>query len=238
MGELRGQPLLNLLEREIALHSRHIAATLAPFDPTSASMAWMEALRSVEEFINLPLFGLDDPSLERALVTLPVANCLAHPRRLRAVRHFIAYRYGEAFAQRFTTLLTQAAAIAMAFAHNGRMEAASGFETVAHAVGYFQSRRRHLVSLLYTMPDACCGGHAVPPIDVLNNFLPLVELHGIALTGLYQQRMLAEAFDDHALLLNGNDYRGIREYPALDAFFLVLQWHFLNSGNLPLDMAP
>ena len=78
-----------------------------------------------------------------------------------------------------------------AFQLHGLMEAASGFETVTHAIGYFQSRRRHLLALLYSMPEACRGTRSVARLDTLNLFLPIIELHGIALTGLSQQLVLA-----------------------------------------------
>ena len=180
----------------------------------------METLRAIEEFINLVLFGLDDDAVEAALIRLPVNAIQSRPGRLRAVRHHLVYRYGEPFAQRFTVLLMQAAAMGQSFALHGLMSAAAGFVTVESTVGYFQSRRRHLVAMLYTLPHACRGSRRMHPLDTLNQLLPLVELNGVTLTGLYQQVMLAEAFDDHALIVDRHGFVGSREYPALDSFYL------------------
>lgn len=50
--------MLEVLEREIAAHANGIGTTIANYEATSASLAWMETLRAVEELINLPIFGL------------------------------------------------------------------------------------------------------------------------------------------------------------------------------------
>lgn len=156
MSTVRGDALRQLLRQQIDQHSRGLDTTLARFEARSAVATWMETLRAIEEFINLPLFGLDDEAIEAALIALPVDAAMSSPRRFRAVRHQIAYRYGEAFARRFTTLLIQGAAIGHAFAQHG-IAAAAGFASVGTMVGYLQSRRRHLVSLLYTLPARCTG---------------------------------------------------------------------------------
>jgi hypothetical protein len=217
---LQGDEARALLHVQIAQHSGGLHAALATFDAQAAVEAWMETLRAIEEFINLPLFGLDDDVIEAALVALPVDAIQSRPRRLRAVRHHIAYRYGEAFAQRFTTLLVQACAIGRSFALHGIASAAGGFVTVGTAIGYFQSRRRHLVAMLYTLPHACQGSRLMHPLDTLNQLLPLIELNGVTLTGLYQHLMLAEVFEDHALFVDRRGFSGSHEYPALDAFYL------------------
>lgn len=217
---VQGDALRVLLRDQIDQHTGGLHAALAPFDAQSAVTAWMETLRAVEEFINLPLFGLDDEPIEAALIDLPVDAAITRPRRLRAVRQNIAYRYGEAFARRFTTLLLQGSAIGHAFAQHGIMAGAAGFASVGTMVGYLQSRRRHLVSLLYTLPTGCTGHQPLQPLDTLNQFLPLVELNGVTLTGLYQKLMLSAAFPDYSVELDVDGFQGSREYPALDALFL------------------
>src|SRR3546814_18314806 len=54
---------------------------------------------------------------------------------------------------------------------------AAGFtlNTVGEAVGYFQSRRRHFVSLLYLMADACKGTKKLEPEHAFDVLLPVVE---------------------------------------------------------------
>ena len=217
---LQGDDARALLREQIDQHGNGLEAALAPFEARQAVDAWLETLRAVEEFINLAMFGLDDNVIETALIALPIDALQSRPRRFKAVRHHIAYRYGEAFARRFTTLLLQASAIGQSFALHGIGSASGGFIDVGTAVGYFQSRRRHLVAMLYTLPRACRGHQRMHPLDTLNRILPLVELNGITLTGLYQQSMLVEAFDDHVLFVDRGGFAGSRGYPALDASYL------------------
>ena len=102
-----------------------------------------------------------------------------------------------------------------------RFETTRGaFDTVNSAIDYFQSRRRHMVSLLYTLPDAATGREPVPLIDTLNQFLPLVELNGATLTGLYEKAMLAEAFPNFSLHVMGDGFYGSHDYAVLDGMHL------------------
>jgi hypothetical protein len=73
--------LIDLLQEQIDQHSGRLQTALAPFDAGSAVAAWMETLRAVEEFINLPSFGLDDEVIEAALITLPLDAAVSRPRR-------------------------------------------------------------------------------------------------------------------------------------------------------------
>ena len=217
---LTGEDARAVLRDQIDQQTRGLHAALAQFDAGCAVEAWLETLRSVEEFINLALFGLDDVAVEEAFLSLPIAALPSHPRRLRAVHHHLAYRYGESFAIRFTTLLDQATAIGQSFWLHNLGSAAAGLVNVGAAVGYFQSRRRHLVAMLYTLPHACRGSRRFDRLDTLNQLLPLVELNGLALTGLYRQLMLSEVFGDYALYVDRDGFRTSHDYPALDALYL------------------
>lgn len=214
-----GDDARRLIADQIAQHTAGLHAALAKFDRQSAFATWFETIRAVEEFINLPRFGLKERWLWEALIDLPLDVTQA-PRRFRAVRHHIAYQFGETFALRFTTLMVQAMAIGVSFAQHDIEATRGAFRTVGSAIDYFQSRRRHLVSLLYTLPDACHGTQTVPQIDTVNQFLPLVEINGVTITGLYQKAMLAEAFGDFALHIRHHDFCGSHEYPMLDPMHL------------------
>lgn len=217
---LRGDEARSLLRGQIEQHSAGLHAALSPFEAGLTVEIWLETLRAIEELINLALFGLDDEAVESALASLPIDAVQTRPRRLRAVCHHVEYRYGRAFARRLVTLLMQSAAIGMSFAIHGIQAVEGAFDTVGTAIGYFQSRRRHLVAMLYTLPKACQGSRRMHPLDALNHLLPLVELNGVTLTGLFQQSMLMEAFDDHALLVSAEGFVGSRGYPGLDAMYL------------------
>lgn len=217
--QLVGDEARRLIEDQIAQHSNGLHAALAKFDRQSAFSSLFETIRAVEEFINLPQFGLKEPWLWEALLDLPV-DVRQSPRRFRAVRHYIVYQFGAAFAQRFTTLMLQAMAIGASFDMHEIETARGAFSTVNSAIDYFQSRRRHLVSLLYTLPNAAKGKQPVPVIDTLNQFLVLVELNGSTLTGLYQKAMLAEVFPDFTLHVMGDGFYGSHDYAMLEGMHL------------------
>ncbi|TYC91545.1 hypothetical protein [Novosphingobium sp. BW1] len=214
-----GDDARRIVADQIEQHSAGLHAALAKFDRQSAFSAWFETIRAVEELINLPRFGLKEPWLWEALLDLPL-DMRREPRRFRVLHHYIVYQFGEAFASRLTSLLLQTMAVGMAFASH-RIESTRGaFQSIGSAIDYFQSRRRHLVSLLYTLPGVASGQQSVPQIDTLNQFLPLVEINGATLTGLYQKAMLAEVFKDYTLQFRDNDFCGSHEFPMLDRMHL------------------
>lgn len=167
----------------IALQEQQIADALAPYEALSATYAWFDTLRAIEECINLITVDWDDDEFERNLISLPVVQLQLVPDRLASVRRQIKARFGEKFCNRFTNLLIQCAAVAMAFAGHGLMDVISGFRTLGEMMGYLQSRRRHFVGLLHMLPTACRGRQVVAPLDTLNIFLPIVELSAIQMMG-------------------------------------------------------
>jgi len=204
MRTIRAEAAETFLIEQIRVHREGIASALAPFDPRDAALIWLDTIRAIEEFINLPLFGLDDESLESAIVGFRL-NAF-DPRSLVPIRSALLEKFGEGVAQRFVWTALQGAAIGAAFRMHGLLEAAGGFETVGAAIGYFQSHRRHLVALLYTLPAACRGVRSVPRLDSLNEFLPRVEHSGLELTGLHRQLMLAKVFPDYELRLDAHGF--------------------------------
>jgi hypothetical protein len=124
---LVGNDARTLLREQIEEHSAGLHAALAKFDPQSAFSSWFETIRAVEEFINLPCFGLKEPWLWEALLDLPLDVTQA-PRRFRVVHHHIVYQFGAAFAQRFTRLMVQAMAVGVSFAMH-RIETTRGRST-------------------------------------------------------------------------------------------------------------
>ncbi|MFK5108795.1 hypothetical protein ACI394_30195, partial [Klebsiella pneumoniae] len=73
-----------------------------------------------------------------------------------------------------------------AFVKNGLLEMSQGFLSVGTMIGYFQSRRRHFVSLLHTLPSACRGRQRVDPLDTLNIFVPLIDMQALQIVGAQQ----------------------------------------------------
>lgn len=164
------------LTDRIALQERQIRDALAKYEPVSATLAWFDTLRAVEECINLITVDWDDQGLERDLFSLSIIDWPQDPNRFVAVRQRLIERFGENFGARFTNLLIQGASIAAGFAHQGFLDLAAAFQTIATTIDYLQSRRRHFVGLLHMLPTACRGRQVVTPLDTFAIFLPIVEL--------------------------------------------------------------
>jgi hypothetical protein len=85
--------------------------------------------------------------------------------------------------------VTQTAALNIAFRQNGWGDFGRGItlDNVDAAITYFQSRRRHLVAMFYSIPGMCKGTTKIASHHTLNIFIPQVEMSGISLTGLTAQ---------------------------------------------------
>ena len=141
MKTLTGSAAHDMIRDQLQGHLGCIAQSLARFDPSSTFQTWFDCFRAIEELINLPAFGIDDVGVRNAMIAMPLDH--RTPKRLAQMRRHVARRYGTAFVDRLTALLTQAPAIGTALAMHGFHQPAAGFATVGHMCGYLQSRRRH-----------------------------------------------------------------------------------------------
>lgn len=203
------------LRERIGQHEQRIAGALAPYEPLSATLAWFDTLRAIEECINLITVDWDDEGFERDVLTLPLAALHAAPEKLMFARQRLAARFGNNFGNRFTNLMLQSSAMAVAFGTHGVHHVAAGFATVGTLIAYLQSRRRHFVALLHILPKACRGQHIVKPFDTLPTFLPIVEFEATQLMGA-QYALLVKA----ARASLGLDPDAAVELAMLDSLFL------------------
>lgn len=221
MVVLKGAQARSLIVSQVQKHGDGIVLALAEFEATTTTRVWMEAIRGIEEFINLLLHGLGDhPLVEQVLASLEPSPAGLASRRGRYALHHVTYVYGSGFAERLE-LFVQQADIARHFLHMvGLHEAASSLRTGASAVGYLQSRRRHLVALMHTLPVACRGSVRLGPKTSWRYMLPIIEYSGATLTGLVQHLALVELCSDFELATDGEGFRGNRSYPSLSSTFL------------------
>lgn len=199
----------------IDTNTANIVNGLAPYDPVTATLAWFDTLRAIEECINLPMADWDDDEFEARLYNLALPPLLWDPSPLLALRPRLVTKFSETFANRFQNLMMQSAAISAALAQHGLFEPAQGFLSVRTMIGYLQSRRRHFVALLHTLPSACCGRQRVDPLDTLNIFVPLIEMQALQIVGA-QQALLIEAARAQLGLPDAPD----SELAMLDDYFL------------------
>jgi hypothetical protein len=221
--EIKGDAARALIADQIDQHGGGIAKALARYDPSDTAEKWHATIRAVEEFINVPLFGLDDDRLVAALRALPLdERIIANPSEMRSVIRGISETLGADLARRYALTITQTAALNIAFRQNGWGDFGRGItlDNVDAAIAYFQSRRRHLVAMFYSIPRMCKGTTKIASHDTLNIFIPQVEMSGISLTGLHRQTVLADVFPDFALRSDGTIFHGTHDFQPLDSYFL------------------
>lgn len=203
------------LQNSIDIHAHQISSILSPYDPTTATYAWFDTLRAIEDCINLVTIDWEDDAFEQRLFSLPLAPLLHDPRPLLALRPRLITRFSETFANRFTNLMVQSSAIAHGFAALGLFEMSVELATVGAAIHYFQSRRRHFVALLHSLPNECRGRQKVVPLDALNIILPIIEMNALQIVGA-QQALLIEAARERLGLAHAQSL----EIAMLDGLFL------------------
>jgi hypothetical protein len=218
MKKLVGKQAQDFLLKQLADAENGLAGTLAPYEPEVTFNNYFVTFRAIEELINLPLFELNDLSLERDLVAVRLDYLDAD--HLKRVRDGLLKYLNKEVVSRLVTLIVQTSAMFAAFSINGMHEAAVGLQSVEHAIGYFQSRRRHLLAILYSIPRACKGSAKLAPIDTLNDFLPLVEYAGVPITTNYNRLMLSQLYPDFHVLVSATGYTCNHFYNVLDSSFL------------------
>lgn len=218
MTKLAGPDALSLIEREIDNHAGGIASKLAPLDAGSTIRSWMETLRAIEELINLPA-EVDAETIDRFLRT-PIVSMYIDPRPVESLAKHLENLFDARIASRFLGLCRQCCELGIGLRDRGNLDAAMGLRTVGEAMGYFQSRRRHLVTLLYTMPIACKGSEQVDPAHALCTLMPLIEHCAMSLTGLHQQAMIVAALPDYHLIVTEHGFSGSHPLEILNSLFL------------------
>lgn len=211
-----------LINEQIAAHAGGILAALAPFEPTSAIKTWHGIIRDVEEFMNVLMTGIDDDRLLATLAAVPLGEVLAaKPQAAIEARNTLTPLFGPDLASRFMITMFRITRADVGLRAGGR-HLAAGFalNTVGEAVGYFQSRRRHYVSLLYLMADACKGAKKLEPEHAFDVLLPIVEHCCISFTGWNWKGVLAEIFRDFTLLSDGVGSYASHEYDPLESAYL------------------
>ncbi|TCR80895.1 hypothetical protein [Rhizobium sp. BK376] len=180
-SELNNQEIADRIRKQVTA----IRELLEAYEPRSTIFAWLDTLRAVEECINLVMvdWSTAEESFFSDLLSTPVDRFLIAPTYLVAVRERMTAKFSANFAARFGNLMVQCFAIRRSFALHGIDGATEGLADVGSMIGYFQSRRRHLVAMLHLMPHVCKGRSPFAPLDTLNVVLPLVELYGLPMSG-------------------------------------------------------
>lgn len=218
---LRGDEARVLLETQIAEHNGGLLSTLAKYRADTVRV-WHDTIRAIEEFINVPFFGLDDDALVAWLMAVPLdGRFFRNPTLVTSVQAALRPHLEGGTVERFCRLMLQIAAISAGFRMNGQASFGAGItlDTIGDAMIYLQSRRRHFVSLLYLMPLACRGDVKLAPLDALNVLLPQVEHSCVTITSLHLKLMLLDALPEFTLQVDEQGALASHWLETLDPWF-------------------
>ena len=215
---LRGAAAETEAMRVLAQSRADIESALVPFEPGSTFEVWFSTYRSIEELINLRGELRCDPLLDE-IVGLALQDIDGVVRALPSIKAGLESRFSRLVAKRLMSTLIQLQAIATSFEIH-KLPEAREMVTVGAAIGYLQSRRRHLLALLHTIPGVCRGPQRLNELDGLNQFLHLIETAGLGTTSMHHNLMLARVYPDFALDVDDVGIRASHSFSALDELFL------------------
>lgn len=215
MRTLKGEEALQFVDFHINALTDQIHEGLSKFSKASAFFALLATFRQTDEIINLPGHVIsDDLMIELGRVSLE------NHEEWRRLCASLEADTSPAVAKRLFTTLLQSAAIGESFRRVGLSEAGQLLTCGAGVISYFQTRRRHLVALLYTIPLKSVGKCTVNQLDSMNQFLPCIEPYGSGLTSMFTHRMMLRVFPDYELYEDGIGVSANRFYNPLDGLGL------------------
>lgn len=221
---LRGDDARKLIQDQIKAHNDGLLAVLGKYHAVHTVRTWHSTIRAIEEFINVPLFCIDDEDVVRWLFSVRLdRSFIQDPGAVWIrVKAALSPHLDAGTVDRFCRLMLQIAAIRSAFVMHGQSSFGPGItlDTIGDAMGYLQSRRRHFVALLYLMPRACRGNEKLAPLDTLNVLFPQVEHSCVTITSLYLKLALADALPEFSLEVDSVGGLASHWLETLDAGFL------------------
>lgn len=220
IGEFKGDALQEILADQFSQHEQGIIKTLEGLDANNVFIGWSKTIRSIDEMINIILFELDNEKDSKFIVSVQLDMSIN--ANLARVHNILMKRFSKNVADRFIKLLIMTASISMGFKMQGLYEFGHGISlnTIGDAVFYFQSRRKYLTTILYLIPSCCKGSTKYEETDLLNQFLPIVEMSFVGLTTINQQLLLTRIYRDFKVTSDGHKVFGNYNIDDLERLFM------------------
>lgn len=215
---LTGADAQSEMGRILSESRARITSTLAGFEPESTFNVWFTTLRGIEELINLA-GELEDEAILDRILDLNLLNPATLARDLPIFHAGLMKQFTRDVSTRLVETLLQLHAVAASFVQH-QIPTGLHLARVKSAIGYLQSRRRHLLALLHTIPGTCRGSKKLQGLDGLNQFLYVIETDGLTTTNMHQNLMLALVYQDFTLRVDSVGVLASHGFNALDPLFL------------------
>jgi hypothetical protein len=196
MEIISGPEAQKLINSQIDLYEKDLLSKLSVFEPVSSTRMWLSTIRSIEELINLP-FSIDEDDLSRyPILSVELRKFSRDPLLFSDLKSAISPHIYSASVDRIIKLVCQSVAIGLAFELQGIHDAIKLDSDIFNLIDYYQSRRRHIISLFYCLPHYCKGENFIKDIDSLNHFLPLVEYNCNHIYGFQKKFILSNIYPE------------------------------------------
>ena len=222
--KLTGEKARDLLEAQLTEHSDGVDHALSRYCPRVAVSTLHRSIRSIEEFINIPMCEIPSHDDVLRLIAIRLDNAFTSDPlpAVNLAKSILDPLFDPQVVNRYIQTMLQTAAISQAFRIHGQDKLGNqiSLDTIGGAIDYYQSRRRHLVTLLYSMPRSCTGKAVLENLDALNVLLPVIEHSCISITGFHQKLALLDIYDDFHLTADARGFLASHDYNTLDKGFM------------------
>ncbi|MCG8318764.1 MAG: hypothetical protein MI921_04635 [Cytophagales bacterium] len=186
---------------------------LCKLDPIDTFNKTHSLVRSIEEFINIAAFGVSNTDFN----TLGLMNIEQwNPVYNSMIDRMISPRFGQMVSDRFKRMTLELYQILFEFRLTGYD---FGFRTILEATGFYQSRRRHIVTILYLLPTYCKGKQQLSESELLRVILHLVDFCLVNITALQRQLILSYIFPDFKAIISNDTITGNYQFDFLEDLF-------------------
>lgn len=209
-----------IFKNSISYHSQMFDQKLGEFSSVPLFEDWRLFIRSVDEFINIPL-ELADPApyvnLEFNLMTQQGIQELQKTNKL------IASNFGSEVTTRFNIMAIMCKASDYAYHTQNFWQAIGyglGLSGVSKSIHYLQSRRLAFGGMLNLIPIKATGQKKEPFRDLMNQFLYTIDGCLVGFAGAYYHLLVNECIDDYEVTFDGHLFKSNFSYENLEGFFL------------------
>lgn len=214
MARYEGRAALPIVETCLSRVQSNIELMLGRYEPASHLAAMFDALRGIEELVNIVLAEDWNAKDKTAFARLPLVY--GDASAMIAAGAILSRNFSADVTKRVrrTIALLQDYAELTELTDGPPVKEQLG--TVLEAAVYLQGRRRMLVATLYLIPTICSGSATLGPLLGLSHLLELADKQWQFAVNMHRERLLAYLFPDYVLTDNGGIFSSNRDYQPLD----------------------
>lgn len=222
---LEGKELESFLLTGIDGNETQIIEHLANYDGDDLFPKWLEFLRCIDEFINL-IFVLT-PREWQLLVRCGI-NLFQNKKEFVIAMEMIRSKFGDGVFERIKKLAVMLSCMKLTYVKMGL--SGMGFQNLAEAVFFCQSRRLYYVAYLSLIRLFAKGGQRVHFIELLCHFQQQIDFNMTTITGALHAVMGSKCLDGYKGVATEWGLEYSMPYNQLEGFFL--EPHVMNEVDI------